>query len=287
MITSSSRCIAPQFSLIEQALRSKFMHRFVLPALGLFCLFLQSGCLCCPYPRIGYTPQLQVGPEDEVRAFRVDAEHSTGVDLGGIIPGYLFPRVRSVTHHVGPRRLTELAISSNHVAPEQIKASLSYAHVGSLFLLIHGAGHCRESLAVKLYRPGYKLVAVESWDLPHQPQWRPTFNLEGQEQALDALFELPLEAGSISAAHRQALLFGASEYDRLADCLGRSVGCRLPPWLASRFLGPTTFGVGLPAVMGVLSPQEARLAEKASTLRELAERTKAVELHPWQGMNDR
>jgi hypothetical protein len=46
--------------------------------------------------------------------------------------------------------------------------------------------------------------------------WNPAPGLDAQERALDAL--LPpkrLEPGSTSAAHREALLFGAAEYERL------------------------------------------------------------------------
>jgi hypothetical protein len=78
------------------------------------------------------------------------------------------------------------------------------------------------SVAVRLYRPGFRLVEIKPGDPADRATWEAATGLEAQEAALDNLFGLKgergrLEPGSASAAHREALLFGASEYDRLAS----------------------------------------------------------------------
>jgi hypothetical protein len=85
------------------------------------------------------------------------------------------------------------------------------------------------TVAMRLYRPGYDLVEIDSWQLPEKVAWKKAPDLAAQEKELDRLMLTTDEAsrpaiwlgrtlrpGSASAAHRQALLFGASEYERLA-----------------------------------------------------------------------
>jgi hypothetical protein len=103
------------------------------------------------------------------------------------------------------------------------------------------------TVRVALYRPGYELVVVDSWDLFPKMTWK----RGDQVDALVQLFpvaSLELEAaaprhprapllgapylapGSVSPEHRQALLFGAAEDERLAAiCRGRKGA---PDWQA-------------------------------------------------------
>jgi hypothetical protein len=121
------------------------------------------------------------------------------------------------------------------------------------------------SLAMRLYRPGYELVELDSWDLPEKITWKPASDLQSQERALDRLFlrdekdalgpaQWPiishcLSPGSKSRAHRRALLFGASGYERLATSdLGS---------------GPER------------TEERSRLQRKALDLRELASKTES------------
>jgi len=161
-------------------------------------------------------PEVKLHPAADVRAFRVDTRTWYDVDLGGTIGGNTFARrdVRISTS----RRLSEVQQTSTNQIDQLIKPSLSQGWFVSLLLFANGAGCISHSVALQLYRPGFDLVEVESWDVPQRIEWRVAADLETQEKALDQLFKPSLEPGSTAEAHRQALLFGADEYDRLAGC---------------------------------------------------------------------
>jgi hypothetical protein len=103
---------------------------------------------------------------------------------------------------------------------------------------LHGIGHTSSQVAVRLYRPGYDLVEIRAREPADGVIWKAAPDLASQERAVDALFSagtvaagltreadpeellfdalVVLEPGSTSDEHRDALLFGAAEYDRLA-----------------------------------------------------------------------
>jgi hypothetical protein len=109
------------------------------------------------------------------------------------------------------------------------------------------------SFSLVLYRPGFKLIAEDG---PTPLEWKHAEDLWAQVGALDQLFfpgridgghggipmncwvVVPLEPGSASPAHRKALLFGASEYERLAGLamkqpdLNRRERSSPEPWYA-------------------------------------------------------
>ena len=96
----------------------------------------------------------------------------------------------------------------------QVKASVQYGIVaiGPLtFRYLEGS-----TLALRLYRPGYELVEIAAWEATNRVEWKRLSAMTVDEAAVNALFGGNLEPGSASKAHRAALLFGASEYDRLA-----------------------------------------------------------------------
>jgi hypothetical protein len=121
-------------------------------------------------------------------------------------------------------RLSEVPISYEDEVPGQLKASVQYGLV--VVGLFNGVRRDRDSVALRLYRPGYDLVEIGSWEGTHRVEWKPTADLLGQEKAIDQLFACGAsefvgircnqDKGSVSEAHRKALLFGASEYERLA-----------------------------------------------------------------------
>jgi hypothetical protein len=83
--------------------------------------------------------------------------------------------------------------------------------------------HVKPAVGLRLYRPGYELVLVNAADEAGSTTWKPALTIQAQMRALDLLFDLgaqsilvTLEPGSVAPAHRDALRFGASEYDRLA-----------------------------------------------------------------------
>src|SRR5262249_2081693 len=82
---------------------------------------------------------------------------------------------------------------------------------------------------VRLYRPGYDLVRLTPWEWTEQVEWLTAPDLVSQEGGLDGLYGLggrgekrgdKLKSGSDDAAHRESLLFGAAEYERLSQPSG-------------------------------------------------------------------
>ena len=189
----------------------------------LVCLVcLPSLCGCIPYvgPSIDYTPRVKLeAPRDEVKAFRVDiASSQYSMGLSG-------PALTKAN----TERLSEVPISYRDEVPGQAKASVQYGivFIGPLTFRLRESA----SVALRLYRPGYDLVEIVSWELTNRVEWKPAADLAAQEMSLARLFGSNQdgrsqsairfgccqEKGSVSAAHREALLFGASEYERLAQ----------------------------------------------------------------------
>lgn len=194
----------------------------------LACLAFLGGCIPYAVPSIDYTPRVTLeAPREEVRAFRVDIAYDKY--------DFLFSGTLAKTHS---ERLREVPISSRDVVPGQLKTSITTGlvviGVAVNFRIQEGG-----AVALRLYRPGYELVEVKSRQLTYQVEWKPATDLPAWERVLDQLFggkragdereagrflRGPV-AGSASAAHREALLFGASEYERLAR-LAESTGQR-------------------------------------------------------------
>ena len=181
------------------------MPRFLFLAAVLFLLPFQGGCLFpyCVYPKLDVTPSVKLdAPPYEVHAFRVDISRPTG----------------DMDVFVGPvyERLSEVPASKTGEIPAQFKPSVTRG-----FVVIGGAlnflTYTSYSVALRLYRPGYELVEVHSWESVHRLPWKPAPDLETQEKSLEKLLPVKLlEPGGKSPGHRDALLFGAAEYDRLA-----------------------------------------------------------------------
>jgi hypothetical protein len=190
-----------------------------------------TGCLIpYAYPKVSWTPSLNVGPNaEEVRAFRVDVTGDI-VDIGESDQFTL----ASVTPISGERE------------PAQARLSLEYGIYTSSRQLQPFPVHHGHSTLLRLYRPGYQLVEVKSFEFPPNINWIAAPDLLAQEKAVDALLSVPsieapryefsygrdgisdhsawpkeernpaLRSGAVSAKHKEALLFAASEYDRLA-----------------------------------------------------------------------
>jgi hypothetical protein len=170
----------------------------------LLLLLCQAGCLYCAYPKLDYTPAVAIEQPEEVRAFRVDATRETGMPIGGALPApdTLWKVTGWTVAEVSP-----VALSGGEV-PAQIKPSLSSGFFFPL-IVVNAFTHVSHSLAVRLYRPGHELVELTSWDRIDRVVWRPARENDEQERAVDALL-----VGHVS--DRDTLLFGASEYERLA-----------------------------------------------------------------------
>jgi hypothetical protein len=183
------------------------MQRTLLLTAGLLFLPFLGGCIFpyCAYPRLDYTPGVKLdSPPNEVHAFRVDITRP----------------IADMSMFVGPvpvdERLSELPVTNTDEVPAQIKPSVTYGFV-VIGIVLNYLTHTSHSIALRLYRPGYELVEIASWQRVNRVPWKRAADLEAQVKTLESLFPFgQLEAGSKSAAHRDALLFGASEYERLA-----------------------------------------------------------------------
>ncbi len=183
--------------------------------LGLLCLILLPGCLI-PYafPTVSCVPAVPLGAEAvSVHAFRVDVTRKW-IDIGA----------------QDAYRLAEIPVSALGSVPVQGKLSATYG-MYVLGVALNYPVYTSHSVEIRLYRPGFKLVEVESWDLLDRVEWKKLAPTEDEEQVLDRLYLTSdsakcedhwpacrrfLEPGSASAAHRAALLFGVAEYERLA-----------------------------------------------------------------------
>jgi hypothetical protein len=181
-------------------------RRWALLLTSLLLVPLLGGCVFpyCAYPTLSHTPDVALGPEATgVRAFRVDIRKA-GADLSP----FDGPEFTS---------LAELPVTLTNEVPSQTKPSVSYGLV-VIGVALNYITHTSHDLALRLYRPGYATIEVKSWDRVNQVAWSRVTSLTEQEKAVGDLFPhgQELAAGSVSAEHRQVLLFGAAEYERLA-----------------------------------------------------------------------
>ncbi len=166
---------------------------------------LTSGCILpFAYPTLSSTPRVELGTaSSNVHAFRVDfTNHTADLIVGD--------RGR------GTERLSKVSIASTGAVPAQFVPSASYG------LLILGVALnyptlTSHTVALRVYRPGFELVEIESWTRGQKITWTAAPDLASQERALDSLFPLSqLDKECTAREHHEALLFGATEYDRLA-----------------------------------------------------------------------
>jgi hypothetical protein len=196
-------------------------------ALLLFCPFL-TGCfvpLGYAYPSLAHVSAIDLGPSaQEIHAFRV-----TVVDQQVCID---FPEKDSY-------ELSRIPLSPAGNMPSQTKLAVDYGWVWNCVALVYG-GRTHHTLLVRLYRPGWQTIEINSWESTRQVVWKPAIDLASQEKAVDdvvSTWETDREAifgrdagndpksnlacrslapGSSSAEHREALRFLAAEYERLA-----------------------------------------------------------------------
>jgi hypothetical protein len=166
---------------------------------------------CCAYPRIDYIAPCQLNADSQtVYAFRVD--YTKQVILSGV------NRVETT------EKVTRIPCTPTGEISAQSKTSLTFGLL-TLPPWMPAIYHISHPLVVRLYRPGFQLVEVTSENKGQPIRWQAAPDRESQAQVLESLFPgaYPLSDtgdkvanGSQSPAHREALLFGASEYERLA-----------------------------------------------------------------------
>jgi hypothetical protein len=258
-------------------MRRSALARWTALGIGLLACPLLSGCLVpvgAAWPSVRVTPLLQVdsGP-DKVRAFRVDKTTSHGCMDFSLDNEYV---------------LKEIPVSSAGWVSPQGKVACDYCWYWNCIALTYFNGK-HHSVTVRLYEPDRQTLEIDSWDLPHGVQWKIARALDEREKAVDELVSTRganswqemheqhdalnpagaeslfrfLAPGSNSPEHRQALLFAASEYERLAKtdpqddpCSRVSIGGVVLPYQ--------------PPDEKTLQILRERMMQKAARLRDLA-----------------
>jgi hypothetical protein len=122
------------------------------------------------------------------------------------------------------------------VIPPQVNFGLARGCLWHCIALDY-SHHLQRTVLVRLYRPGFQTVELTFWNGAKPIEWRPANSISEQEAAIDELFAFEpgivpwydrptktvsnwkfgaIPAGSRSAGHKAALLFGADEFERLS-----------------------------------------------------------------------
>lgn len=126
-------------------------------------------------------------------------------------------------------RLHPVPVAEGSQVPSQTQVAWTYGVVALEGPLSGGLTRTSHEVEVRLYRPGYDLVRLTPWEWTDLVEWTPAPDLVTQEMALDGLFGFgghgekrgdKLKPGSADAEHREALLFGVAEYERLSQPAG-------------------------------------------------------------------
>lgn len=138
-------------------------------------LTLATGCLPYAYPKLSYVPGAELGPEvSDVHAFRVDA----ATDLAMLLAKCEY-------------KLTEITPRAGGTVPSQLRVTIerAVAHPTDQFYFFSGG--CFHETLVRLYRPGFLLVELKSWDSTDKIVWQPAPDWRSQQQALIGLLASP------------------------------------------------------------------------------------------------
>jgi hypothetical protein len=193
---------------------------------GTSCFLFLAGCIpfvpCYyGYPSVSYVPGIDLGPEKgNARAIRVDVtENKNSIEFAQ----------NSVFEFM------EVPISEKGSIGRQAQWEFDKGWIWNCVTQTY-KGRTSHTLVMRLYRPGYQLIEVDSWKSLDHPVWKEAKTLEDQEKALDDLVSttgprpnpfvpaIPgrinldnLAGGTTSEGHKNVLLYAATEYDRLAQ----------------------------------------------------------------------
>lgn len=192
-------------SAAMRCVRATRMQRALQICCCVVCLPFLCGCIVpYAYPRLSYTPQFTVDvPRDELHAFRVDFTNH-GADLDSFLP------------EDGLQQLSEISLDTTAKVPGQPKLSADhgFAVIG---VALNYIVHTNHTVGLRIYRPGFELVEIHSWEDGDNIVWISAPDIAAQEQVLDRMFPINrLDHNCKAKQHTRAMLFGASEYDRLA-----------------------------------------------------------------------
>ncbi len=178
------------------------------------------------YPSVEWTPPVDTkAPNAEVVALRVDALERRG--------SHIFSPITEEP------QFTLIPLSQNGIVPVQATAGVSRGFIWNCIALIH-TGNVHRTVLVRLYRAGYQTVEIRPSLLCDELDWKPAATPLEREEAIDHLHYysyrddpdgwdpdsptrmgfLNIPPGSTATEHRQALLFIAGEYEKLASEAG-------------------------------------------------------------------
>ena len=191
------------------------------------------GCLQVPVcmPELNVVPSVGLGADaDEVHAFRVDVTDREQIKEGRSAATPL--QAENFEYYA----LSRITLASGTTPPQvSMTCASGWCTVGCWNYFNSLTLH---SIAVRLYRPGYETIELRPGQ-SREPRWVAAADLAAREKAIDDLLGVsPLELdgrasevqqrrldrGTTSLAHRDALLFAAREYERLAHRVTREDG---------------------------------------------------------------
>jgi hypothetical protein len=199
-------------------------------AIACICL-VSLGCLQVPVcmPEVSLVPSVGLGADaDEVHAFRVDVTDHEQIKEGRAATPI---RAENFEYYA----LSRITPSSGTTPQLSMTCASGWCTVGCWNYFNSLTLH---SVAVRLYRPGYDTIELRPGQ-PRELRWVEATDLAAREKAVDDLLgvsplelEQPaseqqqrrLDRGAKSLAHRDALLFAAREYERLAHRVSRDDG---------------------------------------------------------------
>jgi hypothetical protein len=147
-----------------------------------------AGCLPYAYPKLSYLPGAELGSEaSDVHAFRVDV--TVKLLLFGFTPCEY--------------SLSEIAPNPDGRMPSKMGVTIERGAywIWSPFEPCLGLAHENR---VRLYRPGYHLIELSSWDFTDKVVWQPASAWSDQIRALTDLIGPPQLSPSPSALARRA-----------------------------------------------------------------------------------
>jgi hypothetical protein len=177
-----------------------------------------AGCLPYAYPKLSYIPGAELGPEvSDVHAFRVDAVADRTAN----------PALMPCDHH--EYTLAEIAPRPDGSIPPQARVTVDRGFLLPTTGFAVNPGSVHET-RVRLYRPGYQLVELGSWDSTSRIEWRSALDWKAQEQAITDLLACPQLTPTFSGSALRnrlpprphslegirALVFAAGECERVA-----------------------------------------------------------------------
>ena len=159
------------------------------------------------YPKWSFVPSCDLGPEvNDIHAFRVDVTADNG----------LFRSERGVY------TVAEITPNPNGTIPAQSRITMERG-----FDILQQIGRLHDT-RVRLYRPGYQLVELHSWESPDAIEWRQATDWRDQERAIDDLLARPALTPTfarnnqerplppVTLGESRTFVFASAEYERLA-----------------------------------------------------------------------